>query len=71
MLLAYGQSFEEKVRQHGGKHAASYSCPEEFTMGKPFVLDLCEGSSSIYVLQLYASFRKYNGYLMITFLIPC
>lgn len=45
MLLAYGESFEEKVRQRGGKHVVPYPCPEEFTMGKPFVLDLCEGSS--------------------------
>lgn len=70
-LLAYGVSFEEKVRRYGGKHVVPCSCPEKSTTGKPFVLDLCEGSSWIYVLQLYASFCRYDGYLIITFLFPC
>lgn len=70
-LLAHGISFEEKVRRQGGKHVVPHSSPEESTTEKPFVLHLCEGSSWIYVLQLYASFCRYDGYLIITFLFAC
>lgn len=69
-LLAHGVSFEEKIRRHGGKRVVPHSYPEDSTTGKPFVLDLCEDPSWIYVLQLYASFCRYDGYLIITFLFP-
>lgn len=66
-LLAHAVSFEEKIRRHGGKHVVPHSCPEDSTTGKPFALDLCEDPSWIYVLQLHASFCRYDGYLITTF----